>query len=505
MVPRFLSVALVVAATSVHAAEPERITKLPAAVPTETPEIEAELSALGELLYFDARLSGDGSTSCADCHDPDLGFGDGSELGRGYPGTKHWRNSQTLVNAAFLGGGYHWDGTVPSLLHQVPGGMGTSFALNIDPVMVEERLKQVPYYVEQFNAIWGSDPELARVAEAIAAYERSLVSADSPFDLFAGGDLRALSQEAARGLQLFSGKANCLSCHGGMLATDQAFHNTSVPRNPDLLDDPLRLITFRAAMRGFGIDQTVYEALDRDPGLYAASQDPADLGKFRTPPLRYLKYTAPYMHNGMFYTLEEVVDFYNDGGTEDVFGTKSSLIKPLGLTDSEKRDLVAFLESMSGTEITVAYPELPDYEDQTAPSSGLITASALSNGVIKTDTRSASVSPQNGTSAASDGLQILQSGAASVTESGIEAQSGGLTILPSSGSQSLGALSSGAASTGADGQTVVVVAPGDTLGSIARRELGDVLKYQAIFEANRERIADPNNLVPGTQLVIPGA
>ena len=260
---RILSAALIVAATSVGASDFKRITKLPATVPTETPEIEAELSELGRLLYFDARLSGDGSTSCAECHNPDFGFGDGAELGRGYPGTKHWRNSQTLVNAAFLGGGYHWDGTVPSLLHQVPGGMGTSFALNIDPVIVEERLKQVPYYVERFDAIWGSDIELSRIAMAIAAYERSLVSADSPFDQFAGGNLRALSQEAARGLQIFSGKANCIACHGGMLATDQDFHNTSVPRNPDLTEDPLCQVTFRAAMRGFGVDPSIFEALER--------------------------------------------------------------------------------------------------------------------------------------------------------------------------------------------------------------------------------------------------
>lgn len=325
-----------------------------------------EMVALGRQLYFDPRLSGDSSTSCAECHSPQLGFGDGAELSRGYPGTKHWRNSQTIVNSAYLTGGLHWDGTVPSLVHQVPGAMGASIVANIDSAMAEERMSQVPDYVQSFETVWGEEPSIERIAQAIAAYEATIVSADSEYDQFARGDAE-LSDAASRGLDLFSNKAGCINCHNGVLATDEKFYNTSVPPNPEFKTDPLLQVTFRVMMRGFGLDPEVYEAFDRDPGRYPATGDANDMGKLRTPPLRYLKYTAPYMHNGVFYTLEEVVDFYNNGGTEDVFGTKSPLIRPLGLTQSEKTDLVAFLESLSGSEIKETIPDIPPYGIKSFP------------------------------------------------------------------------------------------------------------------------------------------
>lgn len=331
----------------------------------EGPKAQAMVD-LGRLLFFDPRLSGDSSTSCADCHDPRYGFGDAAELSRGYPGTRHWRNSQTIVNSAYLTGGLHWDGTVTSLTHQVPGALKSAFVANVDPTMVEERLRQVPDYGRRFSEIWAAPPDLEKTAEAIAAYERTLISTDSAFDQFARGEGN-LSTEAGRGLHLFLGKANCISCHSGTLATDQAFHNTSVPPNPSFAEDPLLQVTFRVTMREFGLDPQIYETFDRDPGRYIATGDPADLGRLRTPPLRYLTHTAPYMHNGVFYTLEEVVDFYNSGGTPDVFGTKSPLIRPLGLTAAEKADLVAFLESMSGSEIAEDYPDLPPYEVRQFP------------------------------------------------------------------------------------------------------------------------------------------
>ena len=450
-------------------AQSDRVTKLPPLPSFEGAAQEPAMAALGELLYFDPRLSGDGSLSCADCHNPDLGFGDGAEYSRGYPSTKHWRNAQTIVNSAFLQNGLHWDGSVPSLLHQVPGAMGTPFGHNINETLAEERLRQVPEYVGQFQQIWNAPPNIENVALAIAAYERTLISADSPLDRFVGGDVDALSPSQVRGLQIFSDKANCAVCHSGALATDEEFHNTSVPRNPELFADPERLITFRTAMRGFGVAEEVYNSLERDPGRFAVTGDRNDLGAFRTPPLRYLAYTAPYMHNGMFYTLEEVVDFYNNGGTEDVFGTKSPLIKPLGLTDDEKADLVAFLEAMSGTEITVMVPEIPDY------------------GSVTVDV--ASAIPTESTST----LELLSSGqAADVTQSGIESNSAGFAILSGTGQSSQ-----------PNEGNFVVVADGETLGDIARREYGDVMKYQVIYEANKSIIQDPNKLKAGTKLILP--
>ncbi len=467
---RIFAITLAVFAGSASMVGAQQIGKLPELPAVASPAQEAAMAELGQLLFFDPRLSGDGSTSCADCHDPNFGFGDGAELGRGYPGTKHWRNSQTLVNSAFLTGGLHWDGSVPSLLHQVPGGMGTPFAFNMNVTLAEERLKQIPAYVTQFNDIWQEAPNIDRIAEAIASYERTLISADSPFDRFAAGDARALSPNATRGLALFLGKANCVSCHNGPLSTDEDFHNTSVPANPLFLEDPLVQVTFRTAMRGFGVDPEVYMTLDRDPGVYAATLNEDHMGAFRTPPLRYLKYTAPYMHNGAFYTLEEVVDFYNAGGTDDAFGTKSPLIKPLGLNAQERADLVTFLESMSGTEILVDYPQLPDY----APLNGV--------GVQVAETPNAAVVSQ-----ASQQLVVPDN-------SGVSSSSAGLVIGSVSGSNP---------SPSADFARSVLVAPGETLGDIAKREYGDVLKYIAIFEANQDLISDPNNLIPGTRLILP--
>lgn len=449
----------IVALTTVFAgvatvAHSDRITALAPLPEFEDAALEPAMASLGRMLFFDARLSGDGSTSCAECHSPEAGFGDGAELSRGYPSSKHWRNSQTLVNSAYLTNGLHWDGSVPSLLHQVPGAMGTPFAHNINVVLAEERLRQVPEYVEQFRDIWNKPPDIDSVAKAIAAYERTLISADSPFDRFASGDVKALSQPAIRGLQIFAGKANCVQCHQGSLATDQAFHNISVPRNPSLFDDPERQITYRTAMRGFGVPAEEYTSFDRDPGRYAVTMDKNDLGAFRTPPLRYLKYTAPYMHNGFFYTLEEVVEFYNNGGTEDAFGTKSPLIKPLGLTADEQADLVAFLESMSGTEITEEVPELPDYQIIVEP------------------------------------VEV----ATAVVTSGIDSASTGLVIISNAGAD---------AGQSDDQNRFIVVAEGESLGDIARREYGDVLKYLDIYEANKTVIADPNRVPPGTRLLIP--
>jgi len=333
---------------------------------------------LGKMLFFDPRLSGDSSTACSDCHSPEFGWSDGSELSRGYPGTMHWRNSQTLINVGFMTNGFHWDSGLATLSDQVHDAMGAGFVANIDTVLGEERLRQIPEYDQAFQAIWGEGPSQAKIAESIAAYERTIISDDSPFDLYMAGQTDAMSASAMRGMDLFEGKANCSACHSGALATDGEFHNTSVPPNIALTEDPLRQVTFRYLMRVKGLDPAIYEGLDRDPGRYLATQDADDLGRFRTPPLRYLAFTAPYMHNGIFYTLEEVVEFYNIGGTQDVFGTKSAQIKPLGLNSAEKDDLVAFLQAMSGTEVKTDIPKLPAYQIQPFPSSKVkITAANL--------------------------------------------------------------------------------------------------------------------------------
>ena len=328
-------------------------------VPGDNPITLAKVE-LGRLLFFDDRLSGDISTSCASCHDPRLGWGDGNALSRGYPGSQHWRNSQTVVNSAYLAK-YFWGGEKTSLEAQAKSAITGNLAGNGDPAMIEERLAQIPEYVRLFKEAFGVDrPSFNTVLKAIATFERAeTISNDSPFDRYLRGEKAAMSEGALRGMALFQGKASCIECHNGSLLTDESFHNIGVPKNPLFERDPQRQIALRYQHYGRGVSEEVYRKADRDLGLYYMTKRPRDKGKFRTPPLRYLLYTAPYMHNGVFASLEAVVEFYDKGGGDDP--SKSALLKPLGLTDDEKEDLVEFLESLSGSEVRIAPPKLPPY------------------------------------------------------------------------------------------------------------------------------------------------
>ncbi len=329
-------------------------------VPADDPLTPAKIT-LGKLLYFDPRLSGDGSISCAGCHDPRLGWGDGGDLSRGYPGTLHWRNSQTILNAAHLDK-FFWTGSSPDLPAQAKAAITGPLAQNMNPALMEERLKQIPEYVRQFQRAYGGAPTFEHALKAISAFERTIVSKNVPFDRYMQGDKTALTPLQLRGLALFQGKAACVQCHNGPLLTDQKPYNLGVSKNPAFTQDPQRQIAMRERMRAKGIPEAVIRTLDRDPGHYLDTKREEDKGKFRTAPLRELRYTAPYMHNGVFFSLEEVIDFYDKGGGEDPFGTKSPLVRVLGLSAEEKAALVAFLESLSGDQVLVEPPELPDYD-----------------------------------------------------------------------------------------------------------------------------------------------
>ena len=331
-------------------------------VPSDNP-LTDEKVLLGKMLFFDDRLSGDLGTSCASCHDPRMGWGDGNALSRGYAGTQHWRNSQTTINTAFLSKLF-WAGESPSLEAQAHSAITGNLAGNGDPIMIEERLAQIPEYVELFNSAFGSDrPIYDHVLKAIAAFERaSMVSRDSPLDKYLAGDKNALSEEAARGLALFQGKAGCIQCHNGALMSDEKYHALGLPENPLFESDPLRQVSLRYQHYIRGVPEEVYRSAKTDLGLYYTTKRDSDLGKFRTPPLRYISYTAPYMHNGVFETLEEVIEFYDQGGGDSEHGEKSPLLRPLNLTEDEKWDLLEFLESLSGDEIRMTPPELPAYK-----------------------------------------------------------------------------------------------------------------------------------------------
>ena len=333
----------------------------PVPVPTDNKQT-AEKIELGKLLFFDSRIGGDASVSCADCHAQKQGWGFNDPLSRGYPGVVHWRNSQTVVNSAYLGKLF-WTGSAKSLENQAPSAALGAISGNGERDMVEARLAFIPEYVKRFNKVFGDEwPKVNNTWKAIAAFERTLIHDNTAFDKYMRGDKKALSDAQKRGLKLFQGKANCIECHNGPLLTDGKYYNLGVPRAEEWLDQGLAQITFRYEQYAKGVTEKMYRTVKDDAGLYYRTKQKRDKGKFRTPPLRYTAYTAPFMHNGSFFEFSEVIDFYNDGGgTNEFSANKTKLLKPLGLSDEEKEDLVAFLESLSGPEIKIATPKLPPY------------------------------------------------------------------------------------------------------------------------------------------------
>ncbi|PCK07063.1 MAG: cytochrome-c peroxidase [Alteromonadaceae bacterium] len=330
----------------------------PVPIPPDN-EMTPEKIELGKLLYWDGRLGGDGSMPCAACHAPELGWGYPSSISRGYPGTVHWRNSQTLINSAYYGKLF-WAGGSNSLEHQARGAAKGGVAGNGESNVMEAQLGLVPEYRERFEEVFGSGlPKVENAWEAIAAFERTLVQRDTPFDLAQTDASKSLTAEQQRGQVLFEGKANCLECHNGALVSDEQYYNLGVPSNKQWETSGLAQITFRFELYAKGVTEALYRETKRDLGFYFRTKQKRDKGKFRTPSLRYVKYTAPYMHNGTLATLDDVIEFYNQGGGEDAFDTKTSILKPLNLTESEKRDLKAFVLSFSGDEILMQKPELP--------------------------------------------------------------------------------------------------------------------------------------------------
>ena len=314
---------------------------------------DAELADLGRHLFFDPRLSGDGSMSCATCHGPNQAFTDGQALAGGYPGTKGFRNTPTLINMRYLEY-FYWDARLDGqdAQTQVRDQLTESHVLAMDGRLMLERWKQVPEYTEAFESTMGGEPSFGRTLKAVSAFEQTLVSRETPFDQ------GTLDADQEKGRRLFEGKAGCVRCHNGALLTDSQVHALGVPENPEIVQDPLRHLTMRAWAKSLGVDN--FEALREDPGYYSVSKQDEDWGKFRTPPLRELVHTAPYMHNGMLETLEEVVEFYDAGG--GVHPNKDPSLRPLGLSDAEKAQLVAFLEGLSGEPLEVETPQYLPYQ-----------------------------------------------------------------------------------------------------------------------------------------------
>lgn len=280
--------------------------------PNGKPPTPAEI-LLGKTLFFDTRLSSNEKQSCATCHNPALGFSDGVTLGKGTTGTTLTRHTPHLFNLAW-GVAYFWDGRASSLEEQAIAPIESAVEMNLPIETLIQRLQNSPEYVKLFQEAYPKTG-IARetIGQAIAAYERTIISNNSLFDKYIKGDKNALPPAALRGMELFTGKANCLSCHDGVNFTDDGFYNI-----------------------GLG---------GEDPGRGALFNDPSLLKTFRTPGLRNVALTAPYMHDGSLPTLTDVIRFYNEGGKHKQ--GISDVLKPLQLTESEVTDLVAFLHALT--------------------------------------------------------------------------------------------------------------------------------------------------------------
>ena len=307
---------------------------------------------LGKKLFFDRRLSGDGTMSCATCHNPEQAFTDGLDIALSYPTTKNWRNSPTLINVVFQKYLFY-DGRAKSLEEQALFPLMSAFEMNQNLDFVEEEIRVVPEYVEAFKKVFGGDVTRERLAMAIAAFERTLISVNSPLDTHLKGDKKALSQDTKKGLEIFKGKGKCADCHYGVSLSDDKFYALNVPENPALLNDPRVTATMRFVAKVYHYKD--YKNLKEDPGRYLITKNKKDWKAFRTPTLRDISKTGPYMHNGVFNTLDEVIDFFNRGG-----GKGNKVLKPLGLTNNEKKYLKTFLvEALTGEDIVIKYPQVP--------------------------------------------------------------------------------------------------------------------------------------------------
>jgi cytochrome c peroxidase len=287
-------------------------------VPADNP-MTVEKIELGRLLFFDKRLSKDNTVACANCHIPALAFTDGQAVSAGIKSLQGGRSAPTAINRAFSKAQF-WDGRAATLEEQSIGPFINLIEHGFqDYDEMIQKMKRIEGYRKQFKKVFGADITIEGVGKAIASFQRTLISGNSPADRFDyGEDDHAISESAKRGLNLFREKARCTKCHSGFNFTDEKFHNL-----------------------GIGWDTG-----NLDLGRYMVTKLKADIGAFKTPTLREISNTPPYMHDGRFATLEDVVAFYNDGGIPNPF--LDELMLPLELTEQEQKDLVAFLRTLTG-------------------------------------------------------------------------------------------------------------------------------------------------------------
>ena len=281
--------------------------------------LTAQKVELGRLLFFDKRLSQNNTIACASCHLSEKGFTDGLPVSTGINNLKGGRSALALINRVYSQVQF-WDGRAETLEAQSIGPF-------VDPVEhgfinhaeMVAKMRQIPGYRKFFQQVFGREIVIEDVGKAIASFQRTILSGNSAMDKFdRGWEEQALSESARRGLDLFRVKAHCTRCHSGFNFTDEKFHNI-----------------------GIGWDTNTV-----DLGRYMVTKNAEDIGAFKTPTLREVSRTAPYMHDGHFKTLEEVVNFYDQGGIKNPH--QDNMIIPLELTEQEKQDVVALLRSLNG-------------------------------------------------------------------------------------------------------------------------------------------------------------
>lgn len=297
---------------------------------------------LGKTLFFDPRLSGSNQISCASCHEPDLSWGDGRTLSIGHDHLPGTRNTNSLLNIGLFKELF-WDGRSKSLEDQAINPIATLHEMNQEPPALGYKLSQIEGYKPLFEAAYGDAKiNLDRIVDALATFQRTIRSRKSRFDEFLEGRYTRMTDLEIEGLHLFRTKARCINCHNGPLMSDQKYHNLGL---------------------------TYYGRKYEDLGRYLVTEDPQDVGKFRTPSLRDVMRTRPWMHNGLFDEIEGILNMYIAGmpqprpteaqKNDPLFPKTDTLLKPLDINQHEKKALMAFLEAITASPVRVERPTLP--------------------------------------------------------------------------------------------------------------------------------------------------
>lgn len=304
---------------------------------------DSNLTKLGKLLFFEPRISGSNQISCASCHVPSLNWTDGRITAMGHDHQEGGRNTPTIMNT-WYNKSLFWDGRSSSHEDQAFGPINSEIEMHGDFGTISRRLTAIPEYKELFNKAFGTDRINAdRITKALAAFQRTVQSRKSRFDEFVSGKSEALTDSEVRGMHLFRTQARCVNCHNGPMFTDDQFHN---------------------------IGLTYYKRKYEDLGRYNFTHDPQDVGKFKTPTLRDIMVTRPWMHNGLFEDLGGIINMYNSGMhmidpttpaqlADSMYPKTSPILQPLKLTEQQKKDLAAFIASLSTPPFRVPKPQLP--------------------------------------------------------------------------------------------------------------------------------------------------